>query len=69
MRWYDRMGDTPLIAAADRGSAAEVAALLAGGADVNEPKTDGSGVTALYIACFHGRCTSPVRATPRSSRS
>ena len=47
--------DTPLIDAARHGRAADVAALLAGGADVNEPKTDGSGVTALHIACYFGR--------------
>ena len=34
------MGDTPLIDAARHGRAADVAALLADGADVNEPKTD-----------------------------
>ena len=47
-----REGDTTLIDAARHGRAADVAALLAGGADVNEPKTDGSGVTALHIACY-----------------
>ena len=47
-------GDTPLIDAARHGRAADVAALLAGGADVNEPKTDGSGKTALYVACKIG---------------
>ena len=49
-----RAGDTPLIDAARHGRVADVAALLAGGADVDEPKTDGSGVTALYIACQEG---------------
>ena len=48
-----REGDTPLIDAARHGRAGDVAALLADGADVNEPKTDGSGATALYIACQH----------------
>ena len=48
-------GDTPLIDAARHGRAAGVAALLADGADVNEPKTDGSGATALYVACQEGR--------------
>ena len=47
-------GDTPLIDAARHGRAAGVAALLADGADVNEPKTDGSGATALYVACQEG---------------
>ena len=41
-------GDTPLIDAARHGRAADVEALLADGADVNEPKTDGSGMTALW---------------------
>jgi ankyrin repeat protein len=49
-----REHDTPLIDAVRHGRVADVAALLADGADVNEPKTDGSGVTALYIACYHG---------------
>ena len=31
-----------------------MAALIADGADVNEPKTGGSGVTALYVACMKG---------------
>ena len=43
------MGDTPLIGAARRGRAADVVALLADGADVNEPNT-GSGDTALWVA-------------------
>ena len=47
-----RVGDTPLIDAARNDRAAEVAALLADGADVNEPQTD--GVTALYIASQEG---------------
>ena len=42
-----------MIAAARRGSATEVAALLAGGADVNE-LTHGTGMTALHIACNYG---------------
>ena len=42
----------PLIDAAWRGRAADVAALLAGGADVNEPNLN--GVTPLYIACQEG---------------
>jgi ankyrin repeat protein len=49
-----REGDTALIDAVRHGRAADVAALLADGADVNEPKTDGSGATALYIACQEG---------------
>ena len=40
-----------LLRAARDGRAADVAALLADGADVNEPKTDGSGVTALLVTC------------------
>ena len=47
MRAGDRLFD-----AARRGRAADVAALLADGADVNEPKE--YGMTALYIACVHG---------------
>ena len=47
-------GDTRLIDAARHGRAADVAALLAGGADVNEPMTDGSGMTALFVACQEG---------------
>ncbi len=49
-----RAGDTPLIDAARNGRAADVTALLAGGADVDEPKTDGCGATALYVACQEG---------------
>ena len=49
-----REGDTPLIDAARHGRTADVASLLADGADVNEPKTDGSGGTALYLACQEG---------------
>ena len=47
-------GDTPLIDAARHGRLADVAGLLSGGADVNEPKTDGSGATALLVAANHG---------------
>ena len=51
-------GDTPLIDAARRGRAANVATLLADGAvfgdDVNESMTNGSGTTALHIACYLG---------------
>ena len=46
------MLEIPLIVAARHGSAAEVAALLAGGADVNEPMSDGE--TPLFIACQEG---------------
>ena len=49
-----REHDTRLIDAARHGRVADVAALLADGADVNEPKTDGSGNTALQIACVFG---------------
>ena len=49
-----RAGDTPLIDAARHGRAGDVAALLADGADVNEPTTDGSGDTALIVACIEG---------------
>ena len=45
---------TPLINAARRGRAADVAKLLADGADANEPSTDGSGYTALYFASQQG---------------
>ena len=70
-------GGTPLTEAARHGRAADVAALLAGGADVNEPKTDGSGVTALHIACYFGRAeivtkqlplTTPAEGSASSSR-
>ena len=47
-------GDTPLIDAAGRGRTADVAALLAGGADVDEPSTDTLVVTALWVACQQG---------------
>ena len=46
-----REGDTPLIDAARHGRVDDATALLADGADVNEPKTDGGGATALFIAC------------------
>ena len=49
-----RAGDTPLIDAARHGRLADVAALLVDGADVNEPKTDGSGLTALFVASQEG---------------
>jgi ankyrin repeat protein len=45
-------GDTPLIDAARRGIAADVEALLAGGADVDEPNEN--GWAALHIACEEG---------------
>jgi ankyrin repeat protein len=52
-------GDTPLIDAARHGRAADVAALLAGGADVNEPTPTlmplaTGGDTPLIIACLLG---------------
>ena len=59
----DAEHDTPLIDVArhgcavdvaHHGCAVDVAALLGGGADVKEPKTDGSGATSLYIACQEG---------------
>ena len=49
-----REGDTPLIDAARHGRADDVAALLADGADVNEPKTDETGASALYVTCQEG---------------
>ena len=49
-----REGDTPLIDAARHARTADVAALLAGGADVSEPKTDGSGNIALHVASAWG---------------
>ena len=49
-----REHDTPLIDAARHGCAVDVAALFGGGADIEEPKTDGSGTTSLYIACQEG---------------
>ena len=45
------MSDTPLIAAVRLRRVADVAALLAIGVDANEPMTDGSGRTALHLAC------------------
>ena len=55
-------GDTPLIDASRFGRAADVAALLAGGADVNEPRTDDSRATALHIACMLGHTKVVARA-------
>ena len=49
-----RDGDTPLIDATRHGQLTDVEALLSGGADVNEPKTNDSGVTALCIAVQEG---------------
>ena len=49
-----REGDTPLIHAARNDNVADVLALLADGADVDELKTDDSGCTALFIACQEG---------------
>jgi hypothetical protein len=48
------MSDTPLIAAVRLRRVADVAALLAIGVDVHEPMTDGSGRTALHLACEMG---------------
>ena len=48
-----RRGSRPF-ARARAGRAADVVTLLADGADVNEPKTDGSGVTALLVTCQEG---------------
>ena len=48
-----RPGDTILIDAVRHGRADEVAMLLAS-CDANEPKTDGSGATALHVACQEG---------------
>ena len=50
-----REGDTPLIDAARHGRAADVVALLAGGADVNERKSTGLCSTPLIIACQMGQ--------------
>ena len=49
-----RPGYTPLIDAAYHGHAANVVALLADGADVNEPRADGLGGTALQAASLRG---------------
>jgi len=49
-----REGDTPLIDAARHARLADVEALLSGGADVNEPKTNDSGATALCIGAQEG---------------
>ena len=62
-----RAGDTPLIDAARHGRAGDVAALLADGADVNEPRTDGSGWTALLIAC-KGELSAGIRALVDAER-
>jgi len=47
-------GDTLLIHAARHGRVADVVALLADGADVNGTTTDGSGLSALYVASLEG---------------
>ena len=47
-------GDTPLIDAARHGRVGDVVTLLADGADVNKPASDGSGWTALLLACARG---------------
>ena len=47
-----REGDTPLIDAARHGRAADVVALLADGADVNERNQ--KGANSLYVACHEG---------------
>ena len=49
-----REGDTRLVDAARHGRANDVAALLAGGADVNEQNSDGLSSTPLIIACQEG---------------
>ena len=49
-----RPGDTPLIDAVRHGRRQEVAALLGASADVNELKTDGTGISPLFIACSKG---------------
>ena len=49
-----REDDTPLIDASRHGRLADVEALLSGGADVNEPKTNDRGATALCIAAQEG---------------
>ena len=54
-----REGDTPLIDAARHGRAADVVALLADGADVNERNQ--KGANSLYVACHEGH-TRPPRA-------
>ena len=46
--------DTVLIDAVRHGRLADVGRLLATGADVNEPKRDGSGATPLQIASQNG---------------
>ena len=48
--------DTPLVDAAAYGRAADVVALLADGADVNE-RNSTFGMTALWIACQNGHMT------------
>ena len=47
--------DTPLVDAAAYGRAADVVALLADGANVNEPMADGFGYTALHFASQAGQ--------------
>ena len=53
--------ESPLIVAAIRGRADDVASLLAQGADVDATMTDGSGHTALVVACQVG----PIAAVER----
>ena len=61
-----RAGDTPLIDAARHGRAADVAALLADGADVNEPKTRAPGRRRIYASQEgHTAKCSCVRGGPR----
>ena len=55
-------GQTALMDAARCGRAADVVALLTDGADVNELATDGSGWTALLVACGNGH---PARGAIR----
>ena len=61
-----REGDTPLIYAARQNRAADVVALLADGADVNEAKP--GGATALYIAAT-ATSTRRRRCSTRTSAS
>ena len=53
-------GDTPLIDSARRGRTADVAALLAGGADVNEPNSK-AGAGGVRDAA-HGHARLPAAA-------
>ena len=49
-----QVGDTPLIDACRHGRISDVTAILQSGSNVNEPKTDSSGASPLYVASQQG---------------